>query len=148
MTDRATLKSYFEQGDVPTQAQFGELIDSVPNLDDDGTPATLGTNTFTGPQLFGGNRVEGFINKVVSGVSGTLTIADHSGNSLETAGNITVPTTPGFIATVRFGGAHTISFNSTVTAAFAAGDVATIQVFTPTVCVVGVLPVAAQVAFS
>lgn len=29
MSDRITLKSYFETGDVPTEAQFADLIDSV-----------------------------------------------------------------------------------------------------------------------
>lgn len=32
--DRATLKSYLETGDFPTQAQFGDLIDSMPNIVD------------------------------------------------------------------------------------------------------------------
>jgi hypothetical protein len=36
---RATLKGYFETGDTPTQAQFGDLVDSVLNLNDDGAPA-------------------------------------------------------------------------------------------------------------
>ena len=34
--DRHTLKSYFQKGDVPTEEQFAELIDSVPNIVDDG----------------------------------------------------------------------------------------------------------------
>ena len=34
--DRHTLKSYFQRGDVPTEEQFAELIDSVPNIVDDG----------------------------------------------------------------------------------------------------------------
>lgn len=34
--DRETLKSYFQRGDVPTEEQFAELIDSVPNIHDDG----------------------------------------------------------------------------------------------------------------
>jgi hypothetical protein len=31
---RTTLKGYFETGDTPTQAQFEDLIDSVPNTSD------------------------------------------------------------------------------------------------------------------
>lgn len=27
-----TLKGYFKTGAIPTQAQFGDLIDSIPNL--------------------------------------------------------------------------------------------------------------------
>lgn len=34
--DRHTLKSYFQKGDVLTEEQFAELIDSVPNIVDDG----------------------------------------------------------------------------------------------------------------
>lgn len=33
---RTVLKSYFETGDKPTQAQFGDMIDSALNLVDDG----------------------------------------------------------------------------------------------------------------
>ncbi len=35
MANRTTLKSYFETGDKPTQAQFAALIDSVLNLSED-----------------------------------------------------------------------------------------------------------------
>ena len=34
--DRKTLKSYFQQGDSPTEDQFAELIDSVTNIHEDG----------------------------------------------------------------------------------------------------------------
>lgn len=34
--DRKTLKSYFQKGDVPTEEQFAELIDSVSNIVEDG----------------------------------------------------------------------------------------------------------------
>ena len=34
--DRNTLKSYFQRGDVPTEEQFAGLIDSIPNIHDDG----------------------------------------------------------------------------------------------------------------
>ena len=34
--DRQTLKSYFKKGCIPTEEQFAELIDSVPNITDDG----------------------------------------------------------------------------------------------------------------
>ena len=36
--NRTTLKTYFETGDVPTEAQFANLIDSFHNLPDDGDP--------------------------------------------------------------------------------------------------------------
>lgn len=44
--DRVTLKSYFETGDKPTEAQFIDLIDSIFNISDDnplqGTPGING----------------------------------------------------------------------------------------------------------
>lgn len=39
MSDRATLKSFFESGDFPTQAQFGDFIDQTLNIADDGAGA-------------------------------------------------------------------------------------------------------------
>ncbi len=36
MSDRATLKDFFETGDFPTEVEFADFIDSVPNFDDDG----------------------------------------------------------------------------------------------------------------
>ncbi len=35
MSDRATLKSFFETNDFPTEAQFADFIDSAPNFVDD-----------------------------------------------------------------------------------------------------------------
>jgi len=32
---RTTLKGYFETGDIPSDSNFGDLIDSVPNITDD-----------------------------------------------------------------------------------------------------------------
>lgn len=40
--DRNTLKSYFQKGDVPTEAQFADLIDSMPNFTDDGLEREAG----------------------------------------------------------------------------------------------------------
>jgi len=36
--DRSTLKSYFNTGDIPTEAQFANLIDSFLNLAEDAAP--------------------------------------------------------------------------------------------------------------
>lgn len=45
---RAQLKAYYETNDVPTQAQYGDLIDSVPNLTDDNyTLPTFAVGTTT-----------------------------------------------------------------------------------------------------
>lgn len=46
MSNRIALKAFFETGDVPTQAQFGDLIDSLAHLTDDlgtGVATFLGT---------------------------------------------------------------------------------------------------------
>ena len=70
---------------------------------------------------------------VVTSVSGTLTTAAHLGRMVVTSGNITVPTTTGFHCYVKAGGAHTITFNSTVTAAAATGQVCSVLVQSATV---------------
>ncbi len=36
MSNRETLKTYFRKGAVPTEEQFADLIDSTPNIEDDG----------------------------------------------------------------------------------------------------------------
>jgi len=41
--NRTTLKGYFETGDIPSQAQYGDLIDSKLNLSDTGTQVVEGT---------------------------------------------------------------------------------------------------------
>lgn len=41
MSDRATLKTFFEQGDFPTEAQFADLIDQMVNIPDDNPPLTF-----------------------------------------------------------------------------------------------------------
>lgn len=41
---RATLKSYFETGDIPTESQFSDLIDSFPNIVDDDIVQGITTN--------------------------------------------------------------------------------------------------------
>src|SRR6056297_2061494 len=92
------------------------------------TFAGLGANVFTGTQDFNGQQVEGYLGKVVASVSGTLTAAAHAGNTLVSSGNITVPTTAGFQCVIIAGGAHTVTFNSTTSAAMAAGDLMTIVV--------------------
>jgi len=35
MSDRATLKTFFETGDFPTEGQYADFIDSAPNIEDD-----------------------------------------------------------------------------------------------------------------
>lgn len=48
---RVTLKTYFETGDTPTQAQFIDLIDSSPNSTTDGTTGTGSYVRATSPTL-------------------------------------------------------------------------------------------------
>ena len=132
--NRTTLKTYFEPGDVPTGGQFGNLIDSAANLGEDND--------------FQGFEVASFRNKVVTSVTGTLTMAAHSGNILKTSGNITVPTTAGFTATIIAGGAHTVTFNATTSAAMATGDIMSVFVESSTVIHASLLPAASKVAFT
>ena len=45
---RSQLKAYLETNDVPTQAQYSDVIDSVPNLTDDNyTLPTFAVGTTT-----------------------------------------------------------------------------------------------------
>lgn len=110
--------------------------------------AALGANTFTGTQDFNGNQVEGYLNKVVTSVTGALTAADHSGNILKTSGNVTIPTTAGFTCTLIAGGAHTVTFNATTSAAMATGDVMTIAVESSTVIHAVLTAAADKVSFT
>lgn len=53
--NRSVLKSYFQKGDVPTEQQFAELIDSVSNIVEDGqvmrTPQWMGVFPWTSRSL-------------------------------------------------------------------------------------------------
>lgn len=90
----------------------------------------------------GGNIVN------VTTTSGALTASAHSGHLIITSGNITVPTTAGFHCTIKAGGAHTVTFNGTTSAAMATGDIMTVIVQTSTVIIARLSPVANQVAFA
>lgn len=110
--------------------------------------ATLGANTFTGTQDFNGQQVEAFLNKVVTGVSGTLTTTAHAGNIIVTSGNVTVPTAAGFTCVIRAGGAHTVTFNGATSAAMADGDIMTVVVQSATVIHAVLTAAADKVTFS
>ena len=79
---RDTLKSFFETGDVPTQAQFEDFIESVPNLSDNNT-------------LSGYNHFETGIH--VGNLSGGSAVvqASSSVTGLMLAGSEGAQTTPG-----------------------------------------------------
>lgn len=110
--------------------------------------AALGANVFTGTQDFNGQQVEGNLSKVVTSVSGSLTAADHSGNVLKTSGNVTIPTTAGFNCILIAGGAHTVTFNSTTSAAMATGDVMTLVVESASIIHAVLTPAADKVSFT
>ena len=64
--NRSVLKSYFQKGDVPTEQQFAELIDSVSNIVEDGqvmrTPSVDGRFSLDKPVTW----ISGFTRKNLS----------------------------------------------------------------------------------
>lgn len=79
---------------------------------------------------FAGLSVFGNLAKVES--DGTLA-ATQSGQVIVTNANVIIPTTAGFNCTLIAGGAHTVTFNSTTSAAMAAGDIMSIIVQSSTI---------------
>jgi len=86
-TDKATLKTYFETGDTPTQSNFTDLIDSFQNLssaltDLSGTAASArthlglgtiailnqGTAQGTVPVFNTAKSIEGFADSIIGGI--------------------------------------------------------------------------------
>lgn len=95
--------------------------------------------------------VGSYRNTVATSVSGALTTTAHSGKHLITSGNVTIPNAAGdvgFTATIQAGGAHTITFNSTTSAALATGDVATAIVTSTTTIILRKSAAADQVALT
>jgi hypothetical protein len=74
-----TLKTYFNTGDQPTEAQFGDLIDSNLNLTDGGTVA--GATTFTV-----GMQATATARTATADGTGTGTIADGTSHVTVTSG--------------------------------------------------------------
>lgn len=148
------------QGALASSAVQPAAISNVNNTSDAGKPvstaqqtaldlkANLTANTFTGTQNFGGQQVEGMLNKVIAAVSGSLTTTAHSGNVLLTTGNVTAPTTAGFNCILVAGGAHTVTFNATASAAMSAGDVMTLFVQSGTVIQAVLTKAADKVSFA
>jgi len=120
VTNLADVKA-FDPADYATSAQGTTADSAMQDLVDDTTPQLGGA-------LDGqGNEIAGYINDVIS-ATGALTAATHGGGIILTTGNITIPTTAGFTCVLVAGGAHTVTFNSTTSAAMAAGDLMTIVV--------------------
>lgn len=46
MATKSQLKTYFEKGDIPTSAQFGELIDSLLSVPSENTMDRPNQNLF------------------------------------------------------------------------------------------------------
>jgi len=85
-------------------------------------PSILDTPTFTGLMTVAGV-------KVASGsVSGTLTLAEHSGGVFVTGGNVTCPNEAGFSVTLIAGGAHSVQVATGAAQALAAGDLFTLAI--------------------
>ena len=86
MAGRADLKSFFETGDTPTQAQFQALIDSVLNLTDDDYTDVPGLvealSNVTGPQGPQGPTGE----TGAAGATGTTGLAGADGEGVPAGG--------------------------------------------------------------
>ena len=103
---RTTLKGYFETGDIPTQQQYQDLIDSFVSLDD----------TTVNPQIINTNfSASGFISTkthiTASGnisASGNLIISGHitaSGN-ISASGGLTATSLTGSLLSTIVTGKH------------------------------------------
>lgn len=112
------------------------------------TAPTLAALTLSGTLNGGAQEIGRHLNRVVTSVTGALSAADHSGCVLKTSGNVTVPTTAGFNAVIIAGGAHTVTFNGTVSAAMATGDVMTVFVESSTIIHAVLTAAANKVTFS
>ena len=87
---RTTLKTYFETGDTPTQAQFIDLIDSSPNPTDDGTTGTGSYVRATSPTLV--TPALGTPSALVA-TNATGTAAGLTAGTVTTNANLTGPVT-------------------------------------------------------
>lgn len=103
--NRTTLKSYFNTGDYPTEAQFHDLIDSCVNLQDGGGVA--GTTTMTGAleaknatNYLGLHKFQGFVG-TLAGVNGPTT--QYTDNDcLVELGTLDTTVPSGFVTATKF----------------------------------------------
>jgi hypothetical protein len=72
--NRTTLKSYFETGDIPTQAQFADLIDSFPNLSEK-EYGVLQKITVSFADFAGISSPNGFVDFLTLGANETVILA-------------------------------------------------------------------------
>lgn len=81
--------------------------------------------------------------------TGALTYEEHHNKSVTTTGNVTIPTTSvGMAGKIVAGGAHTISFNSTTTAALSTGDIVAYHVTSATTIDLVRIPNSSRLALS
>ncbi len=84
--NRNTLKSYFETGDIPTEGQYGDLIDSFAILDSDNTGSLNILGKITATQFEGdGSLITGI---TASQINISTTNLSYSSGSLLVSGNL------------------------------------------------------------
>lgn len=136
---------FFDVDDSDNAKQ--RLVSSA--ITDLGIATLTASETLTNKTIDGqGNEIANYTARVLTSVSGVLTVAAHSGNILKTSGNVTVPTTAGFICTLIAGGSHTVTFNGTTSAAMGTGDVMSVIVESGTVIHAASTASADKVTFS
>lgn len=95
--NKTTLKNYFQTGDVPSQAQYADLIDSQLNLVETGTQTVEGNTTFEGnlssSNIISSNHITASGNISASGNVIANTVNTGQGNNELYAMNQDVQTT-------------------------------------------------------
>lgn len=127
---RTTLKTYFETGDTPTQAQFIDLIDSSPNPTDDGTTGTGSYVRATSPTLV--TPALGTPSALVA-TNATGTAAGLTAGTVTTNANLTGPVTSTGNATAIADAALSIAKTSGLQAALDAKAPSTAPTFATSV---------------
>jgi hypothetical protein len=98
---RATLKSYFETADVPTQAQFAAFIDAAYDMAQDATDASAAALAAVTPIIETSLRAIGaftLVNDSNGNITGGATVLRSLGCSVSTA----APTGSTVVVTVTF----------------------------------------------
>tara|TARA_R110001592_G_scaffold52159_1_gene159824 strand:+ start:331 stop:1002 length:672 start_codon:yes stop_codon:yes gene_type:complete len=122
-----TLKTYFNTGDQPTEAQFVDLIDSSLNLTDGGTVA--GTTTMTGAlnaqnatNYLGIHKFQGFVGTLAATNGGTTQYT--ADDILVELGTLDTTVPSGFVAATKFFFSEFIVGITTAAGAAIAGNLA------------------------
>ena len=127
MANKTTLKGYFEIGDIPSQAQYADLIDSNLNLQETGTQILVGTLSASFLEVqnhitsSGNISASGYLvvqNITASGnisASGTITATSFTGSLKGTASTASIATTVTLTATNTTNAAHFLTFTDAAT---------------------------------